>query len=68
MQVEAEHEIEQLFNLGEVARILGFERSTVYSRIKQGRLKAVEIDGSKRVPRSELLRYLGQAKPVTVAL
>ena len=60
-------DIEVLFTLPEASRLLGFERSTVFDRIKNGRLKAVKLDGRIRIPRSEVVRYLSQATPVTVA-
>jgi excisionase family DNA binding protein len=56
--------IEHFFSIAEVARILGYEKSTIYNRIKAGRLKAVRIDGSKRIPRSEVLRHISAAQPV----
>jgi excisionase family DNA binding protein len=40
------------------------KRSTVYARVKEGRIKAVHFDGTKRIPRSELLRYINSAQPV----
>jgi excisionase family DNA binding protein len=48
--MQAFDEIERFFSIAETCPILGCERSTVYSRIKKGRLKAVRIDGSKRTP------------------
>jgi excisionase family DNA binding protein len=48
-----------------VGRILGFEKSTVYDRIKNGRLGAVRLDGAIRVPRSELVKYIAAATPVS---
>jgi hypothetical protein len=50
---------QQYFSLAEVARILGYEKSTLYSRAKEGRIRTVPIDGAKRVTREELLRYIG---------
>jgi excisionase family DNA binding protein len=52
---------ERYFSLAEMARILGYERSTIYSRVRAGRIKTVRVDGAKRVTRSELLRYVGAA-------
>jgi excisionase family DNA binding protein len=57
--------IEVLFTLPEASRLLGFERSTVFDRIKNGRLKAVKLDGRVRIPRSEVIRYLAQATPIS---
>jgi excisionase family DNA binding protein len=48
--------IEMLFTLPEASRLLGFQRSTVFDRIKNGRLKAVKLDGRVRIPRSEVVR------------
>jgi excisionase family DNA binding protein len=52
---------ERYYSLAEVARILGFEKSTIYSRVKEGRIRTIPIDGAKRVSRSELVRYIGVA-------
>ena len=60
-------EIQQFFSLAEVARILGYEKSTIYSRVAAGRIKTVPIDGRKRISRSELLRYIGDARQLAVA-
>jgi excisionase family DNA binding protein len=46
--------------------VLGIERSTLRSRIKAGRLAAVRIDGSIRVPRRALVQYIASATPVAV--
>ena len=58
-------DIEPLYSLPEAGRILGFEKSTMYSRVRAGRIKAIELDGMKRIPRSELLRYIRSARPVS---
>ena len=57
-------ELDRYFSIAEAGRVLGWERSTVYSRVKQGRLKAIRLDGSVKIPRSELLRYIASATPV----
>jgi excisionase family DNA binding protein len=58
------NELDRYFSIAEACRVLGIERSTLRSRIKAGRLAAVRIDGSIRVPRSELVRYIAAATPV----
>jgi excisionase family DNA binding protein len=60
-------DFERFFSIAEASRILGFERSTTYSRIKAGRLKGVRLDGAVKVPRSEIQRYLSTAKPLSIA-
>ena len=34
------NELDRYFSIAEACRVLGWERSTVYSRVKTGRLKA----------------------------
>jgi excisionase family DNA binding protein len=58
-------ELDRYFSIAEACRILGSERSTVYSRIKQKRLAAIRLDGSVKIPRSELLRYIASATPLS---
>jgi excisionase family DNA binding protein len=59
--MEGLREEQLFFSVADVARILGFEKSTIYSRVAQGRLKRTEIDGRLRITRAELLRYIGPA-------
>jgi excisionase family DNA binding protein len=59
------NELDRYFSIAEACRVLGIERSTLRSRIKAGRLAAVRIDGSIRVPRSELVRYIAAATPIS---
>jgi excisionase family DNA binding protein len=54
--------IEHFFSIAEVARILGYEKSTIYNRVKEGRIKAVQLDGTRRITRSEVLRYISAAR------
>jgi excisionase family DNA binding protein len=58
-------ELDRFFSIAEACRILGWERSTVYARVKSGRLRAFRLDGSVKIPRSELVRYIASATPVT---
>jgi excisionase family DNA binding protein len=59
------NELDRYFSIAEACRVLGVERSTLRSRIKAGRLVAVRIDGSIRVPRQALIDYIASATPVT---
>jgi excisionase family DNA binding protein len=65
--MQPDTELQKLFSIPEVCRILGFERSTLYSRIRAGRLAAVRLDGRVRIPRDEVQKYLAQATPISVA-
>jgi excisionase family DNA binding protein len=58
-------ELDRYFSIAEAWRVLGWERSTVYSRVKAGRLKAIRLDGSVKIPRSELVRYIASATPLS---
>jgi excisionase family DNA binding protein len=57
--------LDRYFSIAEACRILGWERSTVYSRVKQGRLKGIRLDGSVKIPRSELIKYIASASPIS---
>jgi hypothetical protein len=46
-------ELERLFSIPETCRILGFERSALYTRIRAGRLKAVKLDGHVKIPATQ---------------
>ncbi|HZZ22023.1 MAG TPA: helix-turn-helix domain-containing protein [Roseiarcus sp.] len=63
--MKIDDEIQSYFTIPEVCRILGFERSTVYDRVREGRLAAVRLDGRYRIPRDEIQRYLATATRVT---
>jgi excisionase family DNA binding protein len=65
MRTMQNNELDRYLSIAEACRVLGIERSTLRSRIKTGRLAAVRIDGSIRVPRSELVKYIAAATPVT---
>jgi excisionase family DNA binding protein len=65
--MQTDIELDRFFTIPEVCKILGFERSTVYDRVKQGRLAAVRLDGRVRIPREEVKRYLSTATPVAAA-
>ena len=59
---------ERYFSYAEAARILGVERSTLYSRSRRaGYGTPVFPDGSRRITRSEILRYVGGAEPARMA-
>jgi excisionase family DNA binding protein len=58
-------ELDRFFSITEAARILGWERSTIYARIKAGRLRGIRLDGSVKIPRSELVRYIASAQPLS---
>ena len=61
-------ELERLFSISEACRILGFERSALYTRIKAGSLRAVRHDGRVKIPRAEeLSQPAATAVPRTVA-
>lgn len=64
--MNTQDDFERLYGIAEVARILGIDRSTAYDRINSGRLKAVELDGMKKVSRTAIQQYLSRATPLAV--
>ena len=50
-----------LLTPGQAGELLGISRSKVYSLIAQGRLPAVRLTGSVRIPRSALLELVAAA-------
>jgi excisionase family DNA binding protein len=63
--MQHDHELEPYFSIPEACRVLGFERTTLFARIKSGRLRAVRLDGRIKIPRSELAKYLASAQPLS---
>lgn len=51
--------VRQLFSYAETGRVLGLERSAIFKRVRDGRIKTVTLpDGSKRVTRDEIVRLI----------
>jgi len=50
-----------LFRLGEVAKILGLSRTTVFRQIKSGRLGCVRIGRSVRVSQIQLEEFISES-------
>jgi excisionase family DNA binding protein len=65
--MQVNDELDRYFSVAEACRVLGIERSTLRSRIKAGRLAAVRLDGSVKIPRSELVKYIASATVVPMA-
>jgi predicted site-specific integrase-resolvase len=52
--------IERCYTINHVARLADQSRSTINRRITDGLIKITRLaDGSKRIPESEVARYLG---------
>ncbi len=51
--------MEPHYSTGKVARILGVARYTVRRWIREGRVKAVRVNGRWRIPESEIKKLLG---------
>lgn len=59
-QPEPERPSLKLYKMGQAAAQTGLSRTTLWRAISEGRLKTVDIrKGSKRIPESELLRFVG---------
>lgn len=55
-----ESKLEKAYTLQEVADLLQVTRRTVYSYVKEGKIKAVKIGRTWRVNESELAKLLAQ--------
>lgn len=49
-----------LARVSEVADFLSTSRSKVYAMLEKGLLNFVDVDGSKRIPRADVHRYVNQ--------
>jgi len=47
------------FSVSEIAQILGVSKKTVRRWIKSGKLEAAKIEGIWKVPRKELIEFIG---------
>jgi len=50
---------EPKYSMVEIADMLGYHKTYVYSLVRQGKLRATEsVDGTLKVSRDDLVRYL----------
>lgn len=50
-----------VLRVNDLMPVLKIGRNTAYDLIRSGQLKVIRIGKSYRIPRSELLRFLGEA-------
>jgi excisionase family DNA binding protein len=60
--------MERYLTPGEVAEIFGMSRSGVIKWIREGKIKAIEINGRWRIPYSEVVKLLSGGKVKQVAI
>lgn len=53
-----------LYRTNEVADLLAIGQSKVYRLIRDGKLKAVKVDGATRIPRESLMAYIASLPSV----
>lgn len=56
--------IEQLplvLRVGDLMPVLKIGRNAAYALVRSGQIKAIRVGNSYRIPRSELLRFLGES-------
>ncbi len=58
MSLALSSELERLHTIRDVAELLGYEKSSVYNLINEGRLHAVKIGRGNRIPRSAIDEFL----------
>jgi excisionase family DNA binding protein len=52
----------QLYNVGEVAELLGISRAKLYSMIRAGAIESVKMGGSRRIPAQAIERFLAELR------
>lgn len=56
------------FTQAQVARMVGVQPQSVTTRIRNGKLKTVDVEGSDMVPRSEVDRWIAERGKRAAAL
>ena len=56
---------ERVFNIQELAILLGSRPSKTYDLVRRGVIQGVKFQGSLKITESELVRYLGTLRPAT---
>jgi excisionase family DNA binding protein len=58
--VFARHGERFLYRVGEAAEMLGLGKSKTWELVARGEIDSVKIDGSRRIPREAIERYVRQ--------
>lgn len=51
-------EVENLFRIEELSRIWRVSRSSIYRRIKEGKLQSIKLGGTRLVIRSQAIDFI----------
>jgi excisionase family DNA binding protein len=51
-------EVENLFRVEELSRIWRVSRSSIYRRIREGKLQSIKLGGTRLISRSQALEFL----------
>jgi excisionase family DNA binding protein len=51
-------EVENLFRIEELSRIWRVSRSSIYRRIREGKLQSIKLGGTRLVSRSQAIEFL----------
>lgn len=54
-------QIPLVLTVDSLMQVLGIGRNTAYELVRSGQIKALRIGNSYRIPRSELIRFLGES-------
>lgn len=60
MSLALSAELERLHTIREVAELLGYEKSSIYNLLNEGRLRCVKIGRSNRIPRSAVDEFIAK--------
>jgi excisionase family DNA binding protein len=60
MSVALSPELERYLTIREVAQLLGYEKSSIYNMLNEGRLRCVKMGRGNRIPHSAVAEFLAK--------
>ena len=58
MSLALSSELERFHTIREVAELLGYEKSSIYNMLNEGRLRCVKVGRGNRIPRSAVDEFI----------
>jgi excisionase family DNA binding protein len=60
MSLAFSSDLERYLTIREVAELLGYERSSIYNLVNEGRLRCVKIGRGNRIPHSAVSEFVAK--------
>jgi excisionase family DNA binding protein len=60
MSLALSSELERFHTIREVAELLGYEKSSIYNLVNEGRLRCVKIGRGNRIPHSAVSEFVAK--------